>query len=338
EADNKQLQDWEKKADEMLQVNDVTRLEKDLLDLLIGFSRVMPSFVGFPALQNAFKTPEAQVKVVLKVVKNLRVVLKKMQLDKLPAETQPKVRSLVVYVYCLVQEAWNTYGASAGMGPAAFWAKGNLEEEEFDEYADEFEEHLVSVLEYNLPEVLAGRLSRASVRFRRALDLGCGTGLCGRALRRRAALDRLEGVDLSGGMLKRARERGGYDQLWQRDLLAQLQREEAKAADLLVAADVFIYVGALDQVFREAYRVLEEGGLFVFSTELAHEDDTMEDMVKRESGRYAHKRSYIERLAAGDADQPYFSVEVEALPLRIEDDLPLEGELFMLQRLPHVQR
>ena len=30
-------------------------------------------------------------------------------------------------------------------------------------------------------------------------------------------------------MLKRARERGGYDQLWQRDLLAQLQREEAKA-------------------------------------------------------------------------------------------------------------
>ena len=27
-----------------------------------------------------------------------------------------------------------------------------------------------------------------------------------------------------------------------------------KAADLLVAADVFIYVGALDQVFREAYR------------------------------------------------------------------------------------
>lgn len=108
--DEKQLSDWEKPVDSLLEAADSAKLEKDLLDLLIGYNRVMPSFVGFPALQTAFKTPEAQVKIIIKVVKNLQKVLKKMQLDKVASESQPKVRSLVTYVYCLLQEAWSTYG------------------------------------------------------------------------------------------------------------------------------------------------------------------------------------------------------------------------------------
>jgi len=108
--DAQQLADWEKPVDALAEAPDVSKLEKDLLDLLIGFSRVVPSFVGFPALSNAFKTPETQVLVIVKAVKNLRIALKKLQLDRLPAEAQPKVTSLVVYIYCLVQEAWNSYG------------------------------------------------------------------------------------------------------------------------------------------------------------------------------------------------------------------------------------
>eukprot|EP00434_Breviolum_minutum_P001099 symbB.v1.2.000962.t1/scaffold39.1/size394969/6 len=107
--DEKLLSDWEKPVDALLEAADAAKLEKDLLDLLIGYTRVMPSFVGFPALQ-AFKTPEAQVKIIIKVLKNLQKGLKKMQLDKVASESQPKVRSLVTYVYCLLQEAWSTYG------------------------------------------------------------------------------------------------------------------------------------------------------------------------------------------------------------------------------------
>mmetsp|Transcript_45205 Transcript_45205/g.105396 ORF Transcript_45205/g.105396 Transcript_45205/m.105396 type:complete len:1912 (+) Transcript_45205:101-5836(+) len=109
--DAKQLAEWDKPVDALAEASDVEKLEKDLLDLLIGYNRVVPSFVGFPALQSAFKTPEAQAKVIIKVVKNLRTALKKMQLDKLPETAQPKVTSLVVYVFCLVQEAWNSYGS-----------------------------------------------------------------------------------------------------------------------------------------------------------------------------------------------------------------------------------
>lgn len=110
EQDEKQLAEWEKKVEALAQVGNPSELEKELLDLLIGYNRIMDSFVGFPALQGPFKTQEAQVKVIVKVVKNLQKVLKKLQLDKIPPENQVKVRSLVVYIYCLVQEAWNSYG------------------------------------------------------------------------------------------------------------------------------------------------------------------------------------------------------------------------------------
>ena len=43
-------------------------------------------------------------------------------------------------------------------------------------------------------------------RFASALDLGCGTGLMGEALRER--IDHLTGVDLSAAMIAKARERG----------------------------------------------------------------------------------------------------------------------------------
>merc|ERR1712066_638067 len=36
--------------------------------------------------------------------------LKKMQVEKLPAERQPQVRQIVRYLYCLIMEAFNSYG------------------------------------------------------------------------------------------------------------------------------------------------------------------------------------------------------------------------------------
>ena len=77
-------------------------------------------------------------------------------------------------------------------------------------------------------------------------------------------------------MLARAREAGGYDELHQRDLMAVLSSHASETIDLLVAADVLIYVLQLDKVFAEAYRVLQNRGIFVFSTEAAGEDETSE--------------------------------------------------------------
>ena len=65
-------------------------------------------------------------------------------------------------------------------------------------------------------------------------DLGCGTGLCGPLVRGIAG--RLEGCDLSAGMLAKAERRHVYDGLHHRELVAYLQ-SYAATFDALVCAD-----------------------------------------------------------------------------------------------------
>mmetsp|Transcript_63559 Transcript_63559/g.139280 ORF Transcript_63559/g.139280 Transcript_63559/m.139280 type:complete len:225 (-) Transcript_63559:37-711(-) len=202
-------------------------------------------------------------------------------------------------------------------------------EEEFDEYAGEFEKHLLTVLDYKLPEVLLHK-AQLLPALPRVVDLGCGTGLCGRALRSRAAVGCLVGVDLSACMLARAKQEGGYDELYQRDLLAHLQREGSDAVDLLLACDVFIYLRSLEKVVTEGHRVLRPGGFFFFSTEAATVEEAPEGLVQRASGRYAHSRDYVEGLT----DRRFQILDAETIDLRIEDDLPLPGDCYLLQRLP----
>ncbi len=162
----------------------------------------------------------------------------------------------------------------------------------FDGYAGGFEEHLVQVLKYRVPAQLVEGSQRFRSRFDSALDLGCGTGLCGPLLR--PLTQQLVGVDLSGNMVERARQQGVYDQVVQADLvdfLAACQRSYG----LVIAADVFVYLGALEPVFSGVARVIDPGGLFTFSVESAEAGQG--DFALRPSLRYAHSAQYIERLS-----------------------------------------
>src|SRR5271170_6347616 len=57
----------------------------------------------------------------------------------------------------------------------------------FDQYAPRFEAHLTERLGYRAPALIAEALGAAAParRFANALDLGCGAGLMGEALRER---------------------------------------------------------------------------------------------------------------------------------------------------------
>ena len=127
--------------------------------------------------------------------------------------------------------------------------------------------------------------------FASALDLGCGTGLCGPLLR--PIVQRLQGVDLSQPMLDRAAARGVYDALVCADLVEHLQQTPQRH-DLVVAADVFIYVGDLDPVFAGVQRVLQPGGVFCFTVESASDEQTVQLHAQL---RYAHSLSYLQALA-----------------------------------------
>lgn len=162
----------------------------------------------------------------------------------------------------------------------------------FDQYSADFETHLVEQLQYRGHEWLLQPLIGAGQHYRCVLDLGCGTGLCGRLVSPHAG--EVHGVDLSAAMLERARALGVYRELHHDDLLAFLERSDLRA-DLVLAADVFIYVGALEAVFEAVRRILIPGGCFAFTVEAA--PDT-EDYRLLPSLRYAHSEAYVRRLAA----------------------------------------
>ena len=154
------------------------------------------------------------------------------------------------------------------------------------------------------------------------LDLGCGTGLCGPLLG--PLTDRLEGVDLSPTMLERAHAGGTYDALVQSDLVTHL-RGTAQRHDLVVAADVFIYVGDLMAVLVGVRRVLDAGGLFVFSIEST---DAAAGMVLLPSLRYAHSERYVRMCAQAHG---FVVVEVRPTVLREEQQRPIDAMIVSLR-------
>jgi len=165
----------------------------------------------------------------------------------------------------------------------------------FDDYADNFDEHLVKQLGYRAHHVLIDHLLALpdiqNKVFASALDLGCGTGLCGRLLKDRTS--RLIGVDLSAQMLAKGHATGAYHQLVQADLLEYLH-ENIERHELVLSADVFIYVGALEGVFAGVARALDPGGIFCFSVEKANDEV---DFKLTRGMRYAHSERYLRLLA-----------------------------------------
>ncbi|MER9440904.1 methyltransferase domain-containing protein [Mesorhizobium sp. M0340] len=198
----------------------------------------------------------------------------------------------------------------------------------YDHYAESFEGELVDRLGYRLPECLDRAIQAARPgRFSLARDLGCGTGLMGQKLRPIA--DRLEGYDISAGMLRQARAKGLYDLLVKTDL--QDFCYSGPKADLVTAADVFIYVGALDRVVNKIAGMLAGGGLFAFSVETlpGGESSDRAGFALQPSRRYAHSQGYIERVLDADG----FSIlSLQATIIRQDRREPVEG-LAVVARL-----
>lgn len=169
----------------------------------------------------------------------------------------------------------------------------------FDQYAPRFDSSLVGDLGYCGPAllfkaVLAVRTEAGRpALFRRAIDLGCGTGLAASAFA--GQVDEFIGIDLSPGMIKQARITGLYAELEVADMVEGLQRQPDGTADLVLAADAMVYLNDLGPVLCETHRVLQPGGLMAFTLE-THEGD---GIVMGPGLRYSHSLSYVRsRLAA----------------------------------------
>ena len=195
----------------------------------------------------------------------------------------------------------------------------------FDRFAPHFEDHVAGKLRYDAP-ALAHELLHPWLGSRdpvRVLDLGCGTGLSGKIVRARAA--QLVGIDLSAGMLERAQALGIYDELEQEEAVAFLERTAEESFDLVLALDVFIYVGALERVVPAIGRVLKAGGRLVATVEALDAGD----FALASTGRYAHSRPYLENLAAGARLK---TVDFRQFVVREEAGRPLGAHLFVFEK------
>ena len=211
--------------------------------------------------------------------------------------------------------------ASIGMGSSPSQAPAGYLRDLFDGYADRFDAALVDGLSYRTPELLTQLVLREPPRsLLDVLDLGCGTGLCGPLLRPLAR--RLIGIDLSPAMIAKSRERGVYDELECAELTEFLSQRHADL-DLIVAADVLVYVGDLAPVFSGVRRALRSGGRFVFSVEAGGE----QDVELATTRRYRHSRPYLERVAA---DSGFDVCRIETGILRTNDGSDVEGLLALL--------
>ncbi len=100
----------------------------------------------------------------------------------------------------------------------------------YDDWADSYDKELLGEYGYCAHEIGAKALAATRLSFNSPiLDVGCGTGLAGLELSR-LGYKRIDGLDVSAGMLEHARNHGIYRKLFQKrigvDTLSELPSYE----------------------------------------------------------------------------------------------------------------
>ncbi|MDO8988272.1 MAG: tetratricopeptide repeat protein [Sideroxyarcus sp.] len=193
-------------------------------------------------------------------------------------------------------------------------------EQTFDTFANNFE-NVLGRLKYCGPQLVSEYLAALNMPTSSlsALDLGCGTGMVGEALK--PYVREMTGVDLSQAMLERAAAKQVYQHLHKSDI-AEFLCESRERYDLITCMDTFIYIGRLDEVLALIHRNLKPGGMLLFSTEkLAGAREL--DYQLNVSGRYSHHQGYLtEKLA----ESGFRIQQISDVVIRMESGCPIEGQ------------
>jgi predicted TPR repeat methyltransferase len=206
----------------------------------------------------------------------------------------------------------------------------------FDQYAGRYDVSLTERLNYRGPALLleavqsVTKAAGRTMHFASALDLGCGTGLGGAAFR--PFIDLLAGVDLSPAMIEQAKSKGLYDRLNCVNIEVCLAKEivDRHQYQLILAADVLVYVNDVAPIITKASQVLTQGGLLAFTVE-THAGDGVKLLPTL---RYAHGEPYV-RVALNDAG--LVAVHLAKAAVRNEKGAPVDS-LVVVARSPEPGR
>ncbi len=215
--------------------------------------------------------------------------------------------------------------AAIGAGPVPKAASPAYVELLFEQHAGNFEDILVRQLHYDVPNLTRKKLEALGLTpFARMLDLGCGTGLAGEAMR--DAVREIIGIDIAETMVDFAEDKDVYEGLYVGEIISFLEDNEEAPFDLVIAADVLPYLGEVAPLFEGVASALRPKGVFAFSTEMLATEGTYAVGPNR---RFLHAETYLRN---GLAAAGFEVLALEAINVRDEDEAPSPGHLVVARK------
>jgi SAM-dependent methyltransferase len=172
---------------------------------------------------------------------------------------------------CLLIGAWllrtgaRATGASSAIDFDRLYGAADLDElrDEYDRIASAYDVGVGDRMGYRSPAAVAETARRLLASDARILDAGAGTGLLGEALAG-AGFSRLDGLDLSPGMLEEAARKRVYGELREGRLGGQLDYENG-VYDGVVSSGVLTVGHAPATCLDELVRITRSGGHVIFT-------------------------------------------------------------------------
>ncbi|QRN03184.1 malonyl-ACP O-methyltransferase BioC [Legionella sp. MW5194] len=168
----------------------------------------------------------------------------------------------------------------------------------FNTHAGEYDR--AAKIQHEIGNRLFERLDYLKINPRYVLDLGCGTGIFSRLLKKRYADAHIIGIDLAENMLKEARKKQGWRRKW------ALVNADMTALpfpdglfDLVFANQAIHWVSPLKDVMREINRVMSPDASLLFST---LGPDTFKELKQAWAGvdSHAHTNTFADMHDVGD--------------------------------------
>ncbi len=173
----------------------------------------------------------------------------------------------------------------------------------YDSWCNTYEND-VTKQKYTGPEEVANRLLRMVFGFNyffqyrkfKVLDFGCGTGLLGQEIRKLKIPCCLEGVDISPGMLDKAKEKGIYDLLYQQEIKTN---PLDKLYNVIVSCGVFLEGHAPLEMIPVLIDHVEIEGFIIFTIRESYRlknEEKFKKLVNENEKIRVLERNYINYL------------------------------------------
>ena len=205
----------------------------------------------------------------------------------------------------------------------------------FDAFAGDFDSTLYG-LEYQVPEHIARCVKqnyhKPFYKPIKYLDLGCGTGLCAKAVKSVIGWSHVTGVDISENMLLQAKKKYIFDRLVLDEIINFLNTED-KLYNLITAGDVFTYFGDLQLLLNAIANSLNGNGQLIFT--ISENNTNNDDFYLTPSGRFIHNSDYVLKLLKKCGLQ---KISIERKPLRNEGDKVVYGYIIAAQKFITIEK